>query len=509
MDRRSILGYIISAPASLICTSVKAQLLHADASPDRGRRTGAILSASDFGVKADAGEDGSGTDNRAAFQAFFDVLATGRYEEAHIPPGKYALSEEVHLRSGRLGRLTLHGDGAEMIFTPPEPKAYRGFLNIWAQTQMGDFLRVEGLTLRLNRPSVRVGGSDMLRLSGFRVFEVEGVTIPSADNMGLTIGRSRAKGEIVVPDAILVRDCDIGGRREALPHSHGSIGDSGIWIVAPAIQTRITGCRVRETGDDGLYVGHYVGRFPDTTIARVEIDNNDVRDAGARGIGISVPHAHVHDNVVMRTNCPGMTCERMDAGDGSHALIENNYFKAAGRLEAGIIGARMMRKVHPHAIFINQPGGDITMRGNVIEAPLCDGINVLTHRDGDIRDLRIEGGSFRQIAPSDQARPYFGQTVAAFRRTGGLSRCLDVTMGATEIIDSNCLIAAWNNGTDLPDGPLTLGPVTLGGDRRPPDDRLVAVSGPVLGVDLACEETLCARLQKDLADTPVRLSGVP
>lgn len=441
-----------------------------DRTPARG-----MLRAADFGIVPDAGEDGSGTDNWRAFQAFLTELATGNYSEAVIEAGRYAISGDLVLRSALMRGLALYGQGAEFVFTAPEPRKGARLLIACSQ-QQGSRLHIEGLVLRHNRPAIRTPNCDMLGLSGFRQYRVEDITVPSADNMAITIGRGDAKAPRFVPDSIIVASCDIGGRREAEPHSNASIGDTGIWIVSPAVETRITRCRVRETGDDGIYVGHSDA----TTINRVEIDNNDVRDSGARGIVIAVPNGHLRDNSILRTNIAGIVCETMDGGVASDALIERNLIVDAGTLASDALGRSLMKKVHPHGIFIYEPGRNILLRDNIIRTPLGDGLKILSHAKGDLVGLRLEGGRFEGIG----TRP--GSRSVVIRREGNApTRCLDIEARGVEVSDSPAPLLSWANNAPEPDGPIRLSDLSLV-RCRPPDDRpYVSGSGPISGMDIS------------------------
>ncbi|WAC28690.1 right-handed parallel beta-helix repeat-containing protein [Ancylobacter sp. SL191] len=463
ISRRSALAL----GASLIAMPAVAQL---SAAPSRR------LNATDFAITADAGEDGSGTDNRTAFQAFFTELATGGYSEAVIPGGRYAISGDLFLGSATLESLAIYGQGAEFIFTAPEPKM-GARLRVAATRRQGGALHIEGLLLRHNRPTVRTGGSDMVGLSGFRAYRIEDITIPSADNMGITIGRGDAKAPRFVPESIIISGCDVGGRRESQPHSNASIGDTGIWIVSPAVETRITRCRVRETGDDGIYVGHSDAQ----NIRRVEIDNNDVQDSGARGIVIAVPNGHLRDNSIRRTNIAGIVCETMDGGMASDLLIERNLVVDAGTLKDNVLGQRLMKKVHPHGIFIYEPGRNITLRDNVIRTPLGDGLKILSHPLGDLSGVRLEGGSFEGIG----SRPGSSSAVVLRREGNAPTRCLDVEARGVQVIDSPAPLLAWSNNAPEADGPVRLLDLALVRCRPEGGSRYVSGSGKIGGVEIS------------------------
>lgn len=411
-------------------------------------RADGVLSATDFGLVADAGEDGSGTDNRKPLLDFLNRLAKGDVREATIPAGRYRVSAPVAAGSHLLRDLALYAEGAELVFTSPEPRRNRGYLVLSNTLRRGGRLKIEGLSARLNRPAVRIANSDLIRLDGFNRYSVTGLRIGSADNMALTIGRRDARFRFV-PEEVRVSECRIGGWRERDPHLYASVGDTGIWIISPAVETTVTDCDVRETGDDGIYVGHSATR----TIQRVVIRNNTLRDSGARAIGVGVPQCEIVDNSVDRTNCPAIICEWMDGGDASNTLIRGNWIRNAGQLEAGQVGRRIIGKVQPCGVFIYQPGGGIRMEGNVIEGAREGAVHIHAHQEGNFDGLEIVGDRYDRLWTDKDGRPREDGRRAVFQRSGEAATAVrgfsarDVAISRTE-----ARLFWWQSSGTEPDG---------------------------------------------------------
>lgn len=406
------------------------------AAPPR-RSAAATLDAAAFSPPADAGDDGSGTDASDALQAFLDEIARTGASHARIPPGRYRLTRPLLLVAPTLADLTVDATGAEFVFDIPEPRKNRPYLRIANPARTGRRLALTGLTARLARPTVRTSGSDMVRLTGFHDYAVTGLAIPSADNMGLTIGRGDPQGW--TPDRIVVDGCSFGGRREATPHSHGSIGDTAVWIVTPAAETRVSACRIRETGDDGIYVGH----SHSTTIRRVTIRDNTLSDTGV-GIGVSVPHAEIVGNRIDRTNVCAIRCEAQNGNQGSDALIRGNHIRRAGQLEAGDIAEKIIAKPHPHAILIHEPIGRVAIVDNRIEETRECALVVLSHKDGACADIRVDGGRYERIGVDRAGRPRAPDSrIAVFRRGGAFGSVSRFYVDDPTIADTVHTLLSW------------------------------------------------------------------
>lgn len=487
VDRRVLLFGTLALPAV------------ARAAPSRWLR------AADYGLRADAGEDGSGTDNAPMLQAILDALASGQFAGVALPRGRYAVGAPIRFAADDFATLTIDGGGAELVFTMPAAAVNRACLAVESPGQTGGRLAIGNLSARLTRPAQRIEGCDMIRLRGFRDYTVESLTIASADNMALTIGRGDRRGRPFLPDSVIVRQCRIGGRSEATPHSHGSIGDSAIWIVTPGRTTEVSRCTIRDAGDDGIYVGESIA-----PIDSVRIFGNDIRRVG-RGVGLSVPNARIFNNRIERTNGPGIGLERLHDNDASHSAIENNTFIAAGQLEAGEIGARMIPKVHPHGIFIYQPGGPLRLSGNIIAMPRESAVAIETHRDGNLADITVTGGRFTGIgggtAPSPKA--------SVFRRDGAArTTCSRFIARDFVVAASAAPLLRWQASGDRPDSEILVSGARLIGCRLPDSVPLVSLSqragGGIENVSIAVEldrSTIARRIDAPAGLRP-RLSVV-
>jgi hypothetical protein len=467
------------------------------------------LNGQSFGFKADAGADGSGTDNAPAFQAFLDQMLQGGYREGVIPPGRYALGQTLSMHSEDIQNVILHAEAVELIFTLPSAQERRAYLSIINPAAQAELLRLEGLSVRLNRPASRVAHSDMIRLYGFHRYDIDQVNIPSADNMGLTIGRGGPKVGRPTPRSISIRGCRIGGHREALEHSHGSIGDTGIWIISPAEETHISDCVIRETGDDGLFVGHAASK----AIRKVTIKNNIFRDNGARAIGIAVPNVDVLENDIDRTNGPGIICEWQNGGDASSSFIARNKIHRAGQLEPGDIGSSLMAKRNSQGIMIHQPGGSIRIEDNEISAVRGDGISVFSHREGPFDGLTIQGGIFREIGVDRAGIPRPStDRVAVFSRAGSYpSSVSGVQIANCKVDQSSALLLRWQSTAISDDGPVSVRGLQLS-NVTIPSEGLVQIGSRLAGrpervvVDVAFDPPLNARAMAALSRSSARLT---
>lgn len=412
--------------------------------PSTFAHSSSTLDGSAFGLSGSAGEDGSGPDETNALQSFFDELARRNYTQARIPPGRYRITRPLKLISSSIGTIIIDAHGAEFVFDIPEPEMRRAYLWIGNPARTGRQLQLTGLTARLNRPAIRTPHSDMIRLIGFRDYFVADISIPSADNMGLTIGRGDPLGW--TPDSIVVENSSFGGRREAQPHSYGSIGDSAVWIISPAAETRVSGCRVRETGDDGIFVGHSNSR----SISSIVIRDNTLSDT-CGGIGTAMPNTEIVGNRLNRTNVFAIRCEWQNGNQGSEARIVDNEIISAGQMEAGDIAAGMIRKMHPHAIFIYEPVGRVRIENNRISRTRGCALALLPHNEAPLTDVVVEGGTYSEIGVDRNGRPQRGSNgIAVFRRAPSQFQSVNrFSAQGPVVIDTQQPLLFWSmNGTE-------------------------------------------------------------
>lgn len=329
---------------------------------------------------------------------FADAASDGQSSVARSSGGRYVLTEPVRVAAGRQPLMTLDLSNVELVFGGIAPGRNQAFLHIHA-VMPGQSLVLKGLTVRLARRSIRTPGSDMIRLSGFANYELDGVRVLSADNMGLCIGRGDPFS--FTPDAISIANCEFGGWRADLPHSHASIGDTAIWVITPARRTSIQRCHIRETGDDAIFVGHSAS----TKIEELRIQDNDIVSCSG-GIGVAVPHARITANRIRRTNNAAIRCEVQNGNQASNCVIAGNTIIEAGQLSQGELGQHMIPKWHPHAIWVYQGGGGIHIEDNTIRRCRGSAIVLMPHRElGALSNVHIQGGLVQGVGVDDTGQP--------------------------------------------------------------------------------------------------------
>lgn len=307
-----------------------------------------------------------------------------------LPQGTFFIDRPLKVDAFDARALVIEGDDTQLIFSEILPRENLAYFWVKGRQIVGSSIRLAKISLCLARPSIRTSGSDLLRLTGFDKYDVSWLDLPSADNMALTIGRTDNNGW--VPHSISITHCAIGGLRFSVPHSHGSIGDTAIWIVSPARETRIRHNMIRETGDDGIYVGHATSPEPVSTL----IENNVMHDT-VGGIGVSVPNAVIRSNHIKRTSVCAIRTETQNGVTGSSASIISNIIELPGQLEAGDIGQRMIPKVHPHGILLYNSGSGARLEGNIIRGARGSGVGIIAPRDGFMSTVTSDGDSFESI----------------------------------------------------------------------------------------------------------------
>lgn len=375
----------------------------------------------------------------AALRAVLESAVASNQRELVVAPGVYALKSPLRLQVASPEGLTIHMAGVVLDFTAIAPAKNQACF--WLRGNGRNALKLTGLETRLNRPSVRTSGSDMVRVSGFALATVEGITVPSADNMALTIGR----GDVFsfTPQSVVVRASRFGGARLAVAHGYGSIGDTAVWIVTPGQTTEVTDCVIEQTGDDGIFVGHSASaEIRDVLIA----DNRLSLTSG--GIGVAVPHARILRNTISITNNCAIRCEVQNGNQASHALIADNRVHGAGQMEQGQIGLRMIPKWHPHAVMIYQGGGQILIKNNTFEWTRGSAICLMPHAEqGDLSDIRIIGGLIREVGVHlDGTSNQDGKRHGVLRRAAVDGKAVhDVVMDGVTVDRLTASLVVWIN----------------------------------------------------------------
>lgn len=388
-----------------------------------------------------------------------------RSDTIRVPPGRYVLTEPIRLATGHRPSLTLDLSGVDLVFSGITPARNLAFVHVQADAP-GQTLTLRGLTVRLDRSSVRTPGSDMIRLAGFASYEVQGLRVLSADNMGLCIGRGDPFS--FAPESISIVDCEFGGWAADMPHSHASIGDTAIWIVTPARRTTVRRCRIEHTGDDAIFVGHSAS----AAIREVTIEANSIARCSG-GIGVAVPHARIIGNHIRRTNNAAIRCEVQNGNQASNCLIAGNTIIDAGQLEAGELGQQMIPKWHPHAIWVYQGGGRIRIEDNTIRRCRGSGFVLMPHHEqGSLSDVRIQGGRVDGVGVDDAGRALHDSVRHAVIRRASVAGHAVRGLVAADIAIHGLVqpLLVWINRECADDGPPVLERMRLQGarlDREP------------------------------------------
>lgn len=231
----------------------------------------------------------SWTDNTRGLLALLDEGT--RTGSVTLPTGCFAVNSPVELLRPGLN-LQVIGAGTEIVVMDD---TVRSFMALGAPDQSGQGISLSGsLTIRQGRPSQRTTNVQLLNLRGCRRYTVDGITIPSAHNMGLTIGVGDPS--TYVADEVHVRNGSFGGKRYVQRHSSGSIGDTAVWIRTPGLVTRIEDNSIVETGDDAIFIGHNNSG----AACDIEVNRNDCRRVSG-GIGTSFPGVKMQGNYVEKT----------------------------------------------------------------------------------------------------------------------------------------------------------------------------------------------------------------
>lgn len=333
------------------------------------------------------------------FENLFAQATTTSSDLIVVPKGRYTLSRPIRLRCSS-PKLRLEMSGVEVIFDGVPPRTNMAMFHV-SGNKSGQALVLRGGTFSLARPSIRTPNSDMVRLNGFLSYSVEDLRIIRADNMGLCVGRGDAFS--YAPTDVLIRNCEIGQINEnrEIPDSHGCIGDSAIWIVTPGVRTHVSGCTIRGTGDDAIFVGHSASQ----AIEEVLIENNSL-ELTSGGIGVAVPNARIVNNRIRRTNNAAIRCEVQNGNQASNCVIAGNTIIEAGQLSQGELGQHMIPKWHPHAIWVYQGGGGIHIEDNTIRRCRGSAIVLMPHREmGALSDVHIQGGLVQGVGVDDTGQP--------------------------------------------------------------------------------------------------------
>lgn len=381
----------------------------------------------------------SPVDSTAAFQSFAAYLSTLTVFDAKIPPGSYIITQPITITSTALTVANIQASGAEIVVNS-DPQAVAWF-EVRNTVQAGARCIVDGITMRHNRPTQRTSNCDMIRVSGFQDYFLPYINIPSADNMGLVVGRGD-------PDTFSPRSCvilapRIGGRYESSPHSHASIGDSGIWVTSAPQRTHIISPMVESTGDDGILVGHTSSALA----GGVYVTDMDLKNV-SNGISISAPYGRITGRI-KRTLNTGVQLRHLNipGAAGSHMRVDVEMSEI-GWLTAGETGSVTIPQVLPHGVVIYQGGasrGKINLDGTSIDGCLKRGVLLQPYAafGGDVANV-VGKVKVRRIAESEAGVPNVDGAILWRSNHGGNAAISNVSL-EFDAFGVTCPFVNWVN----------------------------------------------------------------
>lgn len=397
------------------------------------------LRLSRFGGVADGTIDGRGTDNGPALRALLKAAAAGQGGRLIIEPGIYCFDGTLACLSSTLGDIVLEGWGAALIGRKSAAVPGDHFFHIRHSTESGGALTIAGLELAMARPSVRTGNVDMLLIEGFRATLLDGLKIPCADNMGISFDRSSSR--FWVPEEIVGRNLDIGGRKFEKPHSHGSIGDSGIWIPRGAKWIDID-ARIRSTGDDACYLGPIPEIKGEPVVkAAFRLNLSTYKTVGA--FHVEMPNG-VLTGTADTTLTAAVACNPAVDG-GPSARVDNIRINVdirnAGMLAPNDIGVARIPQVNNCGVWLYGAGRNINLTGTKmtnINGPAI----ILQAKAGQVLEAITGELAVDRISVSPIGRPNGGDGAVIKRSATGAGVVRQVNL-VLNVRDSSCPIVSW------------------------------------------------------------------
>lgn len=397
---------------------------------------GTDWSAEAFGILPDSDATGAtGTDNGAAMIRMALAVAATPNVSLSFPPG-YIKSSEVFAAesSGTMKTVAITGDGSVIVFTG-DAATNKRFFSIRETSDAGANVSVEGLTLDLNRNPIRSGGSDMLSVSGFADVRIADNTIPSADNMGITVGRSSA----AYPESISVTGNRIGGKAPVTgsTHDYGSIGDTGIWIVNYGNSISVTENHVRGTGDDAVAIAEADGTGESSAI----VANNTVYGAQGSAYKSSATTTIFDANTAeLIRNDMYRLIDLTEDGSTNYPQRDQiiggsgKYIGTATLAQLGVDNG--VAQDHPCGVHLQDCAGEVSINGLHLSHVHEEAIKI-TRSKRDMVDLSFAGNHFDHIGESGAGEQVIGIGGNASYTLSGI-----VFTGNT-ITNTNCRLLAW------------------------------------------------------------------
>lgn len=410
------------------------------------------LRLSTFGGVNDGSGDGRGTDNTIALQRLLTAASSGEFGRIIIEPGVYCFDGTL-AAIGNITDLMFEGWGAALIGRKAAAQPGDHFVRIRNSRDAGGHLSLGGLELAMARPSVRTPNVDMLLIEGFRSVLLDEVSVPCADNMGVSFDRASKPGWI--PEEIIGRNLEIGGRTFDRLHSHASIGDSGIWIPRGAKRIDIT-ARIRSTGDDACYLGPIPVRDGEPVAKasfRLHLDTFQT----ASGFHVEMPNG-VLTGRVDTTLTAAIACTPALNGAPSNRIDNLRIdveIKNAGMIEPGMTGEQTIPRVNSCGVWLYGAGENIDLTGTTMCRVRGPGL-LLQAAEGQVL-RRVRGDvKMRQVMIGASGRPLGGDGAAVKRSATGKGVVRDVSL-TLDLHNCACPVISWLQTSALNDENLRLG----------------------------------------------------
>lgn len=430
-------------------------------------------------LKDDAGRDGSGTDNLAAYNQLFTDALTAGATDVILPKGWHMASAPVgvSLPAG-YKKLRIHGDGHMLIntsahteapdnSTTPTPNQNRSWFYVRCPTNDAGYLEINGLGVTQARRSIRTGGCANVQVRGILRTRLEGLIIPRADNHGITTNPDH---NTFVPELLEILRCRIGGDlvaetmvgsvTQTTVNTHGPVGDTGLWIVSPALETLLEGNWIFGTGDDMLMLGHNSTALLGGTQRRKPTVRGNTGVACANGMKILCPDVEVVGNTVDLTLNGGVyvnTDEVVQAGiGGERALIARNRFLRIGHRDNSDVNASTNVGVVNTGAIILQSSQTVVV-DNYVDNTKQEGLTITDNSYGlnTTEDILIARNHFKNIGCSRDGQtldPQNNNKPAILRKLGGSGKVVkDVYIVDNIVENSNMVPVMWNVGAALDD----------------------------------------------------------
>lgn len=345
---------------------------------------------------ADYVEGGAGTDNAG------ELLAALRTAEADgdltLRDGLYGVDHSVRFIKPDLNDFEFNGP-ATLIFRNPTPET-GGQLAVGTPNRSGDKLTIQHLTMRHDRATVRTGNVDLLAVRGMDEYHLAHNWLLSADNMALTVGRGDPN--TTIPTAVYIGYNHFGGyvSPDGLD-SHGTVGDSEIWVLTPGLNTVIEYNYGEMCGDDFIFLGHNTS----ATECDIEIRfNTGINVSG--GISTSFHHVKVLDNYICGTLNVGIgfitDSELGNAYVAHYGVSARNTVEEAGFFTAADAnGDANIGQANPFPFWFR--GNHITSTDDVARRSKGRAICIQPVNGTTMTDLHIEGFLAERIGCSDKS----------------------------------------------------------------------------------------------------------